>query len=162
MGRFVTSIAATEDYVLPGEFQILDIDTPLRIETASGMLSQPERRQLFKLAASYYSGTGAIIDAGSFFGSSTVSLAEGLKSNPAFRSIAERQRTGEKPIVAYDIGFLPAPENARQPIRRQLGEHMYTWGESFVPILEENIAGHEDVIDLRIGDFMEEEWPAKR
>ncbi len=147
------------DYILGDAFQIDDVDTPVRLERAAGMLSHNERLLLFKLARDHYLGKGHIIDAGSFFGSSTVSLAEGLKANRFFRSISARIA---QPIVSYDIGFLPAPPGAKTPITREFGKHSYTWGESFVPILKENIAGHDDVIDLRIGDFLEETWPAKR
>lgn len=146
------------DFILGDEFRIEDVETPVRIEQAAGMLSTNERFLLFKLARDHYLGKGHIIDAGSFFGSSSVSLAEGLKANRFFRTILDRI---EAPIVSYDIGLLPAPPGAKAAITREFGKYKYTWGESFVPILKDNIAGHEDVIDLRIGDFLNETWPAE-
>ena len=153
---------AQEDRVLAPQFPMDDSDTPTRLEKAAGMLSLPERKLLYHLAEKHYTGRGHIIDAGSFFGSSTVSLAEGLKANASFPDFHRRFSASHKPIVSYDIGFLPAPPGARLPITRQIGEHAYTWGDSFVPILNENIIGHEDVIELRIGDFLAENWPVSR
>ncbi len=153
---------ALQDRVLDAKFPMDDSDVPPRIDKAAGMLSLPERRLLYHLAEKHYAGKGHIIDAGSFFGSSTVSLAEGLKANTSFGLMSRRFNSSRKPIVSYDIGFLPAPSGARLPITRQIGEHRYTWGDSFVPILNENISGHEDVIELRIGDFLNERWPVSR
>jgi hypothetical protein len=147
------------DLILGDEFHIDDFDTPVRLEQAVGMLSNNERFLLYKLARDHFLAKGHIVDAGSFFGSSTVSLAEGLKANRYLRAAVARMT---KPIVSYDIGFLPAPAGAKPPTKREFGKYSYTWGESFVPILKDNIAGHEDVVDLRIGDFLAETWPAER
>ena len=142
----------TRDRVLGGEFHVV----PARVDAALGMLSERERHLLFNLTESHYRGEGAIVDAGSFIGSSTVALAEGLKANPRLKSILKKAKNSLKPIVSYDIGFLPAP--ASGPVTKDAGGTLYTWGESFVPILEKNIAGHEDVVELRIGDFLKETW----
>ncbi len=147
------------DFILGDEFRIDNSETPVRLEQAAGTLSTNERCLLFKLARDHYLGSGHMIDAGSFLGSSSLSLAEGLKANSLFRTIADRIAS---PIVAYEIGMLPAPPGAKTAITRHFGKYKYTLGESFVPILKENIAGHEDVIDLHIGDFLTETWPAEK
>jgi hypothetical protein len=72
------------DLILGDEFHIDDFDTPVRLEQAVGMLSNNERFLLYKLARDHFLAKGHIVDAGSFFGSSTVSLAEGPESQPLF------------------------------------------------------------------------------
>ncbi len=143
----------TRDRVLEAQFHVV----PARVDAAYGMLSERERHLLFNLTESHYRGDGAIVDAGSFFGSSTVALAEGLRANPRFRTIMKKAVA--KPIVSYDIGFLPAPLSGS--VTKETGGTVYTWGESFVPILERNIVGHEDIVELKIGDFLNEKWPAR-
>lgn len=145
------------DYILDDAFRLDAEEAPARLAGAAGMLSHNERLLLFKLARDHYIGRGHIIDAGSFFGSSTVSLAEGLKANRFSKKI---QSQLARPIVSYDIGYLPGPIGAKAPLTKPYGKYSYTWGESFVPIFRDNIAGHDDVVELRIGDFLKETWPA--
>ena len=61
------------------------------------MLVPDELRLLNYLADEYYTGEGAIVDAGCFLGGSTVALADGLR-----RNLLRRQRTEEKLIHSYD------------------------------------------------------------
>ena len=141
----------TRDRVLCSEFHVV----PSRVDSSYGMLSTNERHLLYKLTKDHYSGAGYIVDAGSFVGSSTVALAEGLRDNT-------RATFSGRPIVSYDIGFLPAPPTAQKAITKDVGGVMYTWGESFVPILKKNTAGLDDIIEFRIGDFLQEKWSADK
>ena len=61
------------------------------------MLVPDEVRLLHHLAEEYYTGEGAIVDAGCFLGGSTVALADGLRRNLRRRRCAE-----EKLIHSYD------------------------------------------------------------
>lgn len=116
-------------------------ETPPEVRAAPGMLSQPERSLLYGLAQRYQ-GNGAIIDGGSFFGSSTVSLAAGMA------------KAGT--VHAYELGYIPASGNQR--IERKFGPTSYVLGDSFVPILEEAVRPWSDRVELHIGDLLDEKW----
>lgn len=115
------------------------------------MLSQVERKMLYTFTRDRYNGEGEIIDGGSFMGSSTASLAAGLEANPDFEP--------RKVIHSYDMGYTPDPHNRKT--KRVYNGQPYTFGESFVPILEQTIAPWRDLIDLTIGDLNEHKWTGK-
>lgn len=123
------------------------------------MLSIEERRMLYYFASSVYKGNGFIVDGGSFFGSSVCAMAQGLKDSPYFSKDHFSQAHGyEKPIIAYELGYLPSPKSSKIDKRRVFGGQEYILGESFVEILNKSILPYNDVVDLRIGDFNQTRW----
>lgn len=125
---------------------------------APGMLSAPERTMLVSLARNHYRGAGAIIDGGSFFGSSLVASASGLEANPDFAGMDFSDLPDGKPIHAYELGFLPRPASDKVDRRRVFGGVEYFLGDSFVPILEKSAAPHKKIVSLHIGDLNKERW----
>jgi len=110
------------------------------------MLVPDELRLLHHLAAEYWSGAGAIIDAGAFLGGSTVALADGLRHNP------HRRRYGaQKPIHSFDrfeveeysLPFFPEGTAV---------------GDSFREQFEQNIAPYADIVEVHPGDVMLHSW----
>jgi hypothetical protein len=99
-----------------------------------------------------------IVDGGSFLGSSLVAEAKGMEANPALAALTLARFPSSKPIHGYELGYHPAPANPAAERRRTYGGAEYVLGESFVPMLEQNIAPHRDLIDLHIGDLTEMSW----
>lgn len=130
-----------------------------RAREAAGMLSAPERALLVTLVRDHYRGDGAIIDGGSFFGSSLVAEATGLEAHPDLAGMDFSAMPDAKPIHGYELGFLPAPKSDKVDPHRVFGGVPYKLGDSFVPILEKNIAPHAQNISLHIGDLNAESWP---
>lgn len=56
-------------------------------------------------------------------------------------------------IHGYELGHHPAPTNPAASHSRIYGADEYELGESFVPLLEANIASHRELIELHIGDL---------
>lgn len=114
------------------------------------MMSVMEKRVLFNLARQRYAGEGVIIDAGTFLGASTAAFGMGLAANPRIAEI--RARWG-RPIVSFDRGIIQPgmPGFFRRNKITDAGEI----GDSFLPLLEANIAPVADLVDLRIGDILE-------
>lgn len=113
---------------------------------------------LFGLARDEYRGEGAIIDGGSFFGSSIAASACGLLRNPRAGTFDFSALPHGKPIHGYELGYLPAPKSDKADPWRDFGSIRYRLGDSFVPILEETIAPFSDVVSLNVGDLCEESW----
>jgi hypothetical protein len=119
-----------------------------------------ERRVVYGFARDHFRGNGAIIDGGSFFGSSVVAEGQGLLDNMHV-DIQQCMTAwpGRKAIHAYELGYLPAPKSPTADLDRQFGGTRYRMGDSFVPILEAAIAPYADLVDLTIGDLNEQQWP---
>src|SRR6185295_8740314 len=83
-----------------------DIPVPNHVLAPKGMLIPGEIRLLYRLGCHYYSGAGAIIDAGTFCGASAYALAAGVADNP-------RNLPKHRPVHAYDT-FLARDEYTRQ------------------------------------------------
>jgi len=119
------------------------IDTP-------SMMSLSERQFLFGLASRYYAGQGLIVDAGIFLGGSTRCFGEGVLSNVRREGI---MRNWPRPIVSYERAIV----NPNMPLFFK--KHGLTVsaapGESFESELRRNIEPVKDLVDLRIGDFMD-------
>ncbi len=147
------STGATLEPLDPASVELSDA-----VLEAAGMLSKGERQMLFQLSSQNYKGKGAIIDGGSFFGSSLVSTAAGLKNNPEFEAMNFNQFAAGKPIYSYELGFLPAPKNDKIDKKRVFGKTPYTLGDSFEGILKETITDYNDLIKLHIGDLLKESW----
>lgn len=111
------------------------------------MLVPDELRLLHYFAEVLYTGEGAIIDAGSFLGGSTVALADGLRNN-----LRRRGARMEKLIHAFDKFeveewtrgvFFPTETPA---------------GESFRTRFDANIARYARLIEVHEGDALSLEW----
>lgn len=128
---------------LVGSIPLSCLDTP-------SMMSLPEKQFLFGLASRYYAGTGIIVDAGIFLGGSTRCFGEGVRSNPGLEEIT---RAWPQPIVSYERAIV----NPNMPLFFK--KHGVTLsaapGESFESELRRNIEPVKDLVDLRIGDFMD-------
>ncbi len=118
---------------------------PAAITSVPTMLVPDELRLLHYLADEYYTGSGAIIDAGSFLGGSTVALADGLR-----RNLWRRGRPVERLIHSYDRfeveewtrgSYFPADA-----------------GDSFRPLFDRNIEPYETLIEVHAGDALDVEW----
>ena len=127
-------------------------------EASPGMLTSAERAMLSQLVRRTWRGTGAIVDGGSFLGSSLVAEARGLEANPVLPELSFADFPSAKPIHGYELGHHPAPAQRVAERRRSYGGGEYVLGESFVPALEQVIAPHRDLIELHIGDLTEMRW----
>jgi hypothetical protein len=149
--------------IIGGQFlQELDVPTTARRlregTPAPGMLSYAERAMLYELVRRTWHGDGAIVDGGSFFGSSLSASAEGMLASPALAGTPADRFPEGKPIHGYELGYLPAPKNEKTDRRRVYNGVEYFLGENFIPILEESIAPYRDLVSLHIGDLNEESW----
>jgi SAM-dependent methyltransferase len=122
-------------------------DVPAACVGVPTMLVPDELRLLHYLADEYYTGEGAIVDAGCFLGGSTLALADGLRRNLQRRGCAE-----QKLIHSYDrfeieewtIGtYFPTEARA---------------GESFRPLFDANIAAYADLVEVHAGDARSRPW----
>jgi hypothetical protein len=111
------------------------------------MLMDDELRLLEYLTERYYRRRGAIVDAGSFLGGSTVALASGLRKN-----LARRGQREEKLIHSYDLfriedwtRGLYFPEDAAA-------------GASTRDLFDRNTAGYAPLIEVHEGDITHSEW----
>ena len=132
-------------------------DALRRTEVAPGMLSYLERSLIQSLVTRIWRGEGAIIDGGSFFGSSIVALAEGIRANEEAGELDPARFPDGKPIHGYELGYFPLPEGSTPQVRHWFGIE-YHHGESFVHILEKAVEPYPDLIQLHIGDLNEEKW----
>lgn len=114
------------------------------------MMSTAERRFLYSLAQSYYSGQGLIIDAGLFLGASTRCFGEGLLANTNYK----RPLKGKsKPIQSFERGLV----NPGMPAFFDRNQVQFDGklGESFEPVLEANVKPVEALVNLRVGDILQ-------
>lgn len=114
------------------------------------MMSLPEKQFLFGLASRYYAGKGFIVDAGIFLGASTRCFGEGVRSNPQQDVIT---RAWQRPIVSYDKAIV----NPNMPLFFEKHGLAFSAakGDSFEAELRRNVEPVKDLVDLRIGDFMD-------
>lgn len=122
-----------------------------------GMLSFAERAMLQELVRQTWRGAGAIIDGGSFLGSSLASSAEGIRTSDSLAGVTMDSFPDGRAIHGYELGFLPAPGPGVDR-RRVYGGQEYFLGDNFVPILEKTIAPYRDLISLHIGDLTQQAW----
>ncbi len=119
------------------------------LETPS-MMSSPERRALYNLAARYYTGAGIIVDAGIFLGASTRCFGEGIAHNRRRTAILKRW---PKPVVSFERAIV----NPNMPafFRKNGLDISAAPGELFVDELHKTLAPVASMVDLRIGDILE-------
>jgi hypothetical protein len=141
--------------------QSLDLPavTAQREASSPGMLTEAERALLTEIVRRAWRGDGAILDGGSFLGSSLVAEAQGVAASSVFGELPRANFPAGKPIHGYELGHHPAPANPAADRHRTYGGVTYRLWETFVPILERNIAAHRELIELHIGDLTDMAWP---
>jgi hypothetical protein len=120
-------------------------DPPERVGAIPAMITDDERRLLYWLTREYFTGEGAILDAGCYLGGSTAALAAGL---------ADRAEVppGAK-ITSYDLFLLDYFMLVDIPDDMGLDE-----GDSFRPVFDRHLAGYEQFLDVREGNILEHGW----
>jgi SAM-dependent methyltransferase len=111
------------------------------------MLLPAELRLLNHLAREVYDGSGAIVDAGSFLGGSTVALAEGVRRNARWK-----EKRSEKPIHSYDRFEV------EDWTRGVYFPKDVAAGTSFREQFERNIAPYADLVEVHAGDITTHPW----
>jgi len=111
------------------------------------MLIPDELRLLNYLTEEYYTGEGAIVDAGCFLGGSTLALADGLR-----RNLRRRRRAEEKLIHSYD----------RFEIEEWTLDEYFSGSaqveDSFRPAFDRNIAPYAKLVEVHAGDVRSSPW----
>ena len=120
-------------------------DAPNSIYDTVSMLSASEKRLLYILARDWYSGAGAIVDAGCFLGGSTVALARGLQ---------DRTTTPQSCVIHSFDRFILDPFMIRHYCERD----RYQEGDSFQPMYERNISEVRNLVEVHAGDVTEFHW----
>jgi predicted O-methyltransferase YrrM len=119
-------------------------------ERPYGLLAEEEASMLYYLSRDFYSGSGEIVDAGAFLGTSSFCLAKGLMANPAVKSKYKR-------VHAYDA-FKPWKEPAGSvddTIRMLEKDFNVTLVDgSFLNDFLKNIEAYRDAIHVVEGDFL--------
>jgi hypothetical protein len=121
---------------------------PEEAAAVPSMMSESERQFLFGIARDYYGGEGLIVDAGLFMGASTRCFGAGLLANAGLERIRARWA---QPLVSMELGIVN-PGMLDFFERNGIREGLRT-GDSFVPLLQRNIAPVAPLVDLRIGDM---------
>lgn len=131
--------------VVKAESGLLPADVP----AAPSMLSYDERAVLHWAARTARPADAAIVDAGSFLGGSTVSLARGLQ--------ARGNGPGGVRVHAYDR-FVYGSETDRHWVPEGMP---FAVGASTLPVFERTVAGVSDRIEVHAGDVREVRWPGE-
>lgn len=124
---------------------------PANVLDHPSMMSDGEKISLYHLAKDHFRGEGIIVDAGIFLGASTIAFASGIKDNTALGQLAH------KPVHSFDIAIWV--RSMQQKLHKPGYSEMFEGtppepGESFEPALRRIIGGHEDVVELFIGDIV--------
>ena len=123
-------------------------DIPRAVLSHPGMIAAQERNLLYTLAANHYSGTGCIVDAGTFLGASTIAFGYGLKK----RAPGAGSNQFSTPIESFERAIVSSnfewhAKRACLPI--------LTVGESFDAILHQLIEPVRGEVNLHIGDLLD-------
>lgn len=123
---------------------------PADVRKIHSMISSDERSFLYHIARDRFTGEGIIVDGGIFLGASTFSFAKGVQDNPRRAAILERT---VKPVVSLDRAIATA--SLVDTIQRSGSGNNMVAGDSFEPMIRDNISAVQDLVDLRIGDILE-------
>ena len=105
------------------------------------LLSGYERQMCYWLAKEWYRGEGAIVDLGSFLGSSTVAFAAGL----------EAREVPAGHIYAYDLFRVSRDPETQKFLNKQEGD-------SFLEDYEATLAGYGSRVTTHAGDIKQFPW----
>jgi len=119
---------------------------PAEVKKVTTMLLDDELRLLHHLARNYYHGVGAIVDAGCFFGGSTVALSSGLRRN------AVGDRRPACPLHSYDRFEV------EEWTRGIYFPESTPTGTSFRDQFDRNIEPYKDLVEVHAGDITSHEW----
>ena len=119
-----------------------DFTYPAEILDVPGMLSDSEKRMLFHLAASYYTGEGAIADMGAYLGGSTICFAAGLAAKGVDRPV----------LHSYDLFLLSDFE-----LQRDFADHAPE-GNRTRALFEHNLREHRHLLEVHEGDLLAFPW----
>jgi len=108
------------------------------------MIGPEERRMLYFVAANR-GNNDAIVDAGSYLGASTLSLAAGAAARGHRRKV----------VVAYDF-FKAMDQYVVDAISKDF--RPIEKGESYLDIFLSQTQSHSKYIDVRPGDFLQQKW----
>lgn len=125
---------------------------------APGMLTLEERAMLTRIVATTWRGAGAIVDGGSFLGSSLVAEAQGLQAIPLRAALDWSRFPDGKPIHGYEREFHPLPRRSGATRRKVYDGIEHIVGENLVPALERATEPYRDDIALHIGDLNDQRW----
>jgi hypothetical protein len=120
-------------------------DVPKEVLDVPSMITADERRLLYWLAQHYFTGEGAILDAGCYLGGSTLALATGL-----------RDRSDDfpaRPIFTYDLFRVDQGMTPDLPAGAGLKE-----GDSFRPLFEENVGESVRYCNVVEGNIVDHGW----
>jgi hypothetical protein len=121
------------------------------IFSLGGMLSEDERKCLYYLAREYYTGSGCVVDAGSFAGASAHCVALGLRDNPKASSF-------KQPAIHCFDRFLLDSDFMREFLHQSCGV-LKPLNTTFFDVFQKNTAPIADMIEVHPGDFMKMVWP---
>lgn len=122
---------------------------PESVASVPTMIGPEERTLLYRLAAEWYDGSGAIIDAGCFLGGSTAAFVDGLRASP--------RDLPAKPVHTYDLFVLGRREKRGYA---HLVEDIPVAG-SMLPRFQQLMGDRLDRVHVHAGDIREEAWPGE-
>lgn len=126
-----------------------EASAPEELKYPKGMLGDEERRAFYWLARNYASGSGFIVDAGTFLGASTFCFAAGAAA-------AGHYTFDGRPIVqAYDY-FAAMDQYVANAIARDF--RPIKEGESYIDIFQYQTGKYASLIETHPGDFLEKSW----
>jgi glycosyltransferase involved in cell wall biosynthesis len=111
-----------------------------------GMTSMEEQQFLENYAQHDYSGMGEIVELGCWFGSSTISLAMGLRQN---KQVTNKQQR----IHAYDLFVWSSQAGMADNVMGTELENRYQDGDSFLEEYLRRIQPWQDLINVHPGDL---------
>ena len=130
------------------------IQFPLRNPNGSylGMTTREEQDWCRRFASETFSGKGALVELGCFFGSLSIPFAEGMAEAVAIGRLTQEQAI----LNAYDLFYWHHSmigTIAGTPLEGRIHE-----GEWFVDVYRENVRHLEKFINLTWGDLGKKEW----
>jgi hypothetical protein len=132
-----------------GEKRTREVQDTDKINSLIGMTTVSERSWWSEYARNVYTGSGAIVDLGSWFGSTTCSLAEGLLQNSS--KIARKQ-----PIHAFDI--FSWESWMEFSVRGTQFEGRFRPGDDFQPVFYDCTKAYQEQIICYKTDLRDYKW----
>jgi hypothetical protein len=124
-------------------------DVPHTVAAVPMMISDQEQTLLYRLAAEWYDGAGAIVDAGVFLGGSTAAFVDGIRANP--------RALPPKPVHCYD---LFATDWGARGSYAELLPHVPA-GDSTLERFRELMGDRLERVHVHAGDIRREAWPGE-